>query len=147
MSPGSSKAASFGSMKDLERGSVLGKGDELIKRMLPPFLRPHATALVDKPQPGDVAEEAEGSAHATFVGEIRRERSVGDHGLLDLETDKRPGSDADEDRIGLSKRDGGHCGTGVVRRHRHNLRVPQSGLLRHVGAEGGQPGARPDHVR
>ena len=89
----------------LQRGRVLRERDELVERVLPALLRPHTAALVDEPEPGDVAKQAERAADAALVGEIRGERRVGDHRRLDLETDERPRARADEDRAGLPERD------------------------------------------
>jgi hypothetical protein len=77
--------------------------------VLPSFLRPHAAAFVNEPQPGDVAKEAEGAVHAALVGEIRGERRVADARRVDLETDERPRARADEDGAGLPEGDAGHC--------------------------------------
>ena len=49
------KSGVVGVDEGLKRGRVLRERNKLVERVVPPLLCPHAAALVNEPQPGNVA--------------------------------------------------------------------------------------------
>ena len=102
---------------------------------------PGPQRLRQHPQPDHVLEEADGAVDAALVGEVGGPGRLGEHRLVELEADERPGARGDVRRRLVADGHGDDRGGGVVGADRDD---------RHVGGEaqlvgdGGEQG--PDHV-
>ena len=147
MSPGSRNIVAFGSTNETNGCARCGQCDELVEPELGPLAGPVTPTFVEQPQAGDVAEEPEGSRHATLVRQVRGKRVVADHGAADLDTDERPGADAQEHGSVVHEWHRHDSRTGVVRRDRYHLRAVQPCFVSDVRRERRQRRPRRDDLR
>ena len=75
MSPGVANARVVRVDERPQRRRVLRERDELVEGVVAALERPGAPALVQEPEPGDVAQQPERAADAALVGQVRREAS------------------------------------------------------------------------
>ena len=75
---------------------VRSTGDQRIVGNIVPPRPPVKPAGLQQPQPADVLQQARGAADPALIGEVERERSRGDHGLIDLGAEERPGTRAEK---------------------------------------------------
>ena len=84
---------------------------------------PVARAFVEHPQTHDVFQETNSAPVPQFVGHVRCAGCVAGEGLGALHTHQRPGAAGNEIGVGCISGYRDHGGCGVVRGHRHYLRV------------------------
>ena len=107
-----------------------GERDELVEPVVAALLRPGPAALVQEPEAGDVAEQADRAGDAALVGQVRGEGPVVDQRRVELQADERPRAGADVGGARLPERNGGDRRGGVVRRGGDHLRPAQAGRRR-----------------
>ena len=95
MSPGGRKRGSSGVDHGRE-GRHLGRGGQQVGQVGGQAGgRPRALALLQQPQAHDVAQVADRAVDAELVGEVGRAAVLGEHRLLELHADQRPGAAGD----------------------------------------------------
>ena len=83
----------------------LGQRNQLVEGTVVTLRGPCAPALVQKPEPGDVAQQSERPGDTALVREIGVEGGVVDERLVELDADERPRADAEVHGVGTAERD------------------------------------------
>ena len=109
--------------------------DELIESELIALSGPLTPALIQQPQARNVPEQPKRSRDTALVGQVRRERVVADHRVIDLDADERPRADAQKDRAVIDQRRRRDCRGGVVSRNRNHARIVEAGGFRRIARE------------
>ena len=147
MSPGSENAGSFGSIERAQRRRLLRERDELVERYVVSLERPGATALVQKPEPGDVAQEPERPPTPPSFVRFAAKLAVVITGCSNLEPTSDHVPALTNAELGSAERHRGDGRAGVVGRDGDDDRVAEPGVLRHPVAQPVELGARLHHVR
>ena len=123
MSPGVWKVASSVSNTSLGGGHAAACSRSSTKIDAGAAALPVSDRFAQQPEPHDVAQEADSSVGADFVGEVGRPGRLGQHRSVQFDADESPGATRDVDRGLRCHGYGHHRRGGVVRGDRADVRL------------------------